>query len=903
MRKIWVCLRAVITLFVLGAGLFILDRYEYLANFKEVDNIVGMIPVALAVTGVAGIFCILWVKRIKLIAAALVILSAVLFPTALRGNWWINPSVSNEAEAAPDLTLYAPFSENSKLARSSGKPALSLSDNLPVLDGATALYPVYAAFAEAVYDKKAFSEDTVLCTNTRGAYEAIIRGERDIVFVAGASDEQIGAAKAAGADLCFTPIGREAFVFLVGRENPTDNITYQQLRNIYSGKTAYWKTIGWREGGRIIAWQRPEGSGSQTGLLKMIMNGLPLQMPQPIPDAGLIGTNSLMKQVSVKWNGVMPAIGYSYRFYAAAMYANPDAKLLKVNGTYPSIENIQNGSYPFTGDFYAVTNGEPSGNTKLLIDWILSEQGQEIIEKTGYTPLNIKAAAAAESEADITGAAEWHNKVEFPVINGINWTDCAYNSSFDRDFIYNPYDDCFYISMSGESPLWEYKAEYPYISLPDDTSQTQVKYPWDPPEIEQFCKINAQTGEVTELLNREVGNLVYSGSYVYFYDESKIKRIKDDKIEELPIDGRTGFFVENNYLYILIYTNNQRINDISRIDAYNLEDMRRTETTTLGSMCQIYGGTIYSFSEYGFHWIDGAGKIGVYTTAVDLIKNYYGDENDFSKTRINSFVFDGNLWVKTGYYDGDLFLIKPETDEIELVAHNVAGYTPYNGYMYYVSESEDALYSYNIERKKTEPVVSFFEDYGLLPDSGDYFGFENLTDVRFVNGRCFLYFTGMNTYSQERIAELDLDSKSIVYLTDYFDDKSNIITSFYYGTFSFEYPNDYSVFIDYGSSGGTIISNFKKHIRININSMAMNLPELKTVKGKTNQGYPIYYEQEQPESYFGQGELWSENVAVFAAAIPNDVNYIRIRVVGSAEEIEKNEAEILNIIKSICVIG
>jgi phosphate transport system substrate-binding protein len=94
-----------------------------------------------------------------------------------------------------------------------------------------------------------------------------------------------------------------------------------------------------------------------------------------------------MKQVSVEWQGVQPAIGYSYRYYATTMYANPDVKLLKVNGMEPSAENIQNGSYPFVGDFYAVTNGEPEGNVKLLIDWILSPQGQTLIEQTGYTSL------------------------------------------------------------------------------------------------------------------------------------------------------------------------------------------------------------------------------------------------------------------------------------------------------------------------------------------------------------------------------------------------------------------------------------------------------------------------------------------------------------------------------------
>jgi phosphate transport system substrate-binding protein len=140
------------------------------------------------------------------------------------------------------------------------------------------------------------------------------------------------------------------------------------------------------DGGRIIAFQRPEGSGSQTGL-QAFLRGLPIQVPQPLPDASLIGTNSLMNQVSVEWRGVQPAIGYSYRFFAVEMYANPDVKLLSVNGIAPSIENIQNESYPFIGVFYAVTNGPPEGHSKLLIEWILSPQGQELIEKTGYVPL------------------------------------------------------------------------------------------------------------------------------------------------------------------------------------------------------------------------------------------------------------------------------------------------------------------------------------------------------------------------------------------------------------------------------------------------------------------------------------------------------------------------------------
>jgi len=371
-------------------------RYEYLIAFGDIDNVVGMVPVALALIWPVGATVLLWrpraIRHTPVVLAAIslfVALSILLFPTALRGNWWVGTIAAEGTEARPDLAQYAPFSSGSLTAKLHSAATLHFASNPPALDGATALYPLYAAFAEAVYSEATFSPEMVQCTNTKGAYEAIIAGERDIIFVASASAGQIAAAQAAGANLVFTPIGREAFVFLVGNHNPLSNITQQHIRNIYSGKTAQWKTLGWPEGGQIIAFQRPEGSGSQTGL-QHIMGDIPIQVPQPLPDEALVGTNSLMQQVSVEWNGVQPALGYSYRYYATTMYANLNAKLLAIDGIFPSKLNIQNGSYPFTADFYAVTNGEPQGEVKQLIDWVLSAQGQELVEKTGYTPLQAK---------------------------------------------------------------------------------------------------------------------------------------------------------------------------------------------------------------------------------------------------------------------------------------------------------------------------------------------------------------------------------------------------------------------------------------------------------------------------------------------------------------------------------
>lgn len=384
--------RLILTGGLIAVCVFIGYKLEYWNQLGNVDNLIGAAPIILLLGITCFLTILLWKRHRNAInstiaLAVLTIIWSLLFIPAITGNWFPFSKIADSGSASPDLTVYEPFAENTQVATLEETASIVIQDDLPILDGATALYPVYSAFANAVYDIKDYSPEDVICTNTPNAYDAIIAGECDIIFVAGPSEKQEQAAKEAGVELVYTPIGREAFVFLVGKSNPITGLTYQQLKNIYSGKTANWKTLGWDAGGEIIVFQRPEGSGSQTGL-QNIMGTLPIQKPQPLPDDELFGTGSMMKQISVEWNGVQPALGYSYRYYAIAMYPNPDTKLLEINGVYPSTQAIADKSYPFTADFYAVTNGQPEGTTKQLIDWVLSDEGQYLIEQTGYTPIN-----------------------------------------------------------------------------------------------------------------------------------------------------------------------------------------------------------------------------------------------------------------------------------------------------------------------------------------------------------------------------------------------------------------------------------------------------------------------------------------------------------------------------------
>lgn len=387
------CARIAGTVAAFAVAAVVLNEFDYFTQWSQVDNVIGALPIAFALLFAGGCTILIWMKHGKKSApfaiaiAVFVALAAILYPNAMRGNWWINYGYSTEGDS-PDISVYEPFKEGTLAASLNEEATLHLEGDLPVLDGAIALYPVYAAFAQAVYEESDYSPDVVRCNNTKVAYEDIISGEADIVFCAAPSASQRAAAEEAGVELNLTPIAKEAFVFIVGASNPIENLTSQQIYNIYTGKTAMWRTLGWEEGGQIIAFRRPEVSGSEAGLNNIVMKDLPVLAPQPLPDWAIDGSNSLMQQVSVWHDGVQPALGYSYRYFAQTMYPNPDTKLLSIDGYAPTDENIRSGGYPFIAEVYAVTNGEPEGVIAEFIDWILSPQGQYLIEQTGYAPIN-----------------------------------------------------------------------------------------------------------------------------------------------------------------------------------------------------------------------------------------------------------------------------------------------------------------------------------------------------------------------------------------------------------------------------------------------------------------------------------------------------------------------------------
>lgn len=311
-------------------------------------------------------------KKLQWLVLISVIALFVLFNAGfyiLFTSRYIDRSPELMKSSSIELDKYLPFDEASLCVKTDSE--LTLSGELPVLDGATALFPIYSAFMNAyypegscVFDGKSFSEDSLLQKRgTTGAYKAVCDGSADIIFVAQPSEEQLRYAQEQGTELEFVPIGYEAFVFIVNSGNPVDGLTSEQIKAVYSGSITNWKQLG---GGNIpiIPLQRAENSGSQTAMYAF-MDDVPMMKPPAV----LFGK----------------AIGYSFRFYVSDISGKEKIKMLSVDGVYPDKESIRNGTYPVTDSFYAVYRSDNTNeNVPLLIERILSAEGQEIIEKTGY---------------------------------------------------------------------------------------------------------------------------------------------------------------------------------------------------------------------------------------------------------------------------------------------------------------------------------------------------------------------------------------------------------------------------------------------------------------------------------------------------------------------------------------
>jgi len=164
-------------------------------------------------------------------------------------------------------------------------------------------------------------------------------------------------------------IAKDALSIYVNWYNPIENLTLEQIKDIFTCKSNNWSNFGGKNDSILVVIRTP-----QSGTYEYFKSHL-LDDEEYCHNALVINTTeSVLKTVILNKN----SIGYGGIGY------NDGVKLLKVNGVLPLENNVRNETYPIIRYLYFYTVKSPSGDVKKFIDWVMSSEGQKIIDNYGY---------------------------------------------------------------------------------------------------------------------------------------------------------------------------------------------------------------------------------------------------------------------------------------------------------------------------------------------------------------------------------------------------------------------------------------------------------------------------------------------------------------------------------------
>lgn len=198
--------------------------------------------------------------------------------------------------------------------------------------------------------------------------------------------EEIDTAQSNGVDPIEFIIARDAIAVIVNPENPVTELTLQQISDIYSGKITNWTEVG-GDDRPIVRLSRETNSGTHVYFLETV-----LRLGDKKSET-LFSTNTLLLPSS---EGIIAelrlnpnAIGYD-----GLGYVPHDLKMIAIakepgdGYVLPSVETVNNATYPIARDLYMYTAGEPSGTVKIYLDWIItSDEAQGIVKELRFVPI------------------------------------------------------------------------------------------------------------------------------------------------------------------------------------------------------------------------------------------------------------------------------------------------------------------------------------------------------------------------------------------------------------------------------------------------------------------------------------------------------------------------------------
>ncbi|MEO0115655.1 MAG: phosphate ABC transporter substrate-binding protein [candidate division WOR-3 bacterium] len=175
-------------------------------------------------------------------------------------------------------------------------------------------------------------------------------------------------------------IAYDGIVIIVNQNNPLTNLTLNQVADIFAGKIKYWSELGETKSlkknrfGRINVITREEGSGTRQSFEEIVM-----RKERIANDALVQDSNGAVREIVANDPNAIGYISYGL--------VDKRVKALSLDSVIPSVETIRQRKYPIVRSFLFLTKCPPRGKLKEFIDFVLSAEGQKLLQEEGLIPI------------------------------------------------------------------------------------------------------------------------------------------------------------------------------------------------------------------------------------------------------------------------------------------------------------------------------------------------------------------------------------------------------------------------------------------------------------------------------------------------------------------------------------
>ena len=255
------------------------------------------------------------------------------------------------------------------------------------IKGSDTMVNLGQAWAEKYMEKNPADFVAVTGGGSGTGFSSLISGTCDIAMSSrNIKDKEITLAKQKGVNPFETKVALDGLAVVVNPKNPVSKLTLDQLAGIFTGKITNWKDVGGADV-KIVILSREVNSGTHVYFKEHVLRkGDPNSKEEFAPDALLLSSS---QAIADEVAGNPSAIGY-YGMGYISLKQKPIAVAKDEKSEYvePVIENVLNNKYPISRPLFLYTNGEPKGLVKKFVDFCLSKEGQEIVLKTDFVPIN-----------------------------------------------------------------------------------------------------------------------------------------------------------------------------------------------------------------------------------------------------------------------------------------------------------------------------------------------------------------------------------------------------------------------------------------------------------------------------------------------------------------------------------